>query len=205
MGRPDPGNGAGRDAAIVAGVPAIGASSPVQRASLLPSGPPSPAPIEWLGRIVDWSIVCIGALMAGMIFANVIVHNAFDGDVAWTTELGELLMVWVTFLGGAAATRRGAHMVIGELLERLTGAARRCADAAIQLVVLFTLGLLVWYGIGIAQAGSMSQLTVLGWPMSTQYAALPVASAITMVFVAWDLVQIVQGRNHQERYGNNAE
>ena len=40
----------------------------------------------------------------------------------------------------------------------------------------------------------MSQLTVLGWPMSTQYAALPIASAITMVFVAWDLVQIMQGR-----------
>ena len=25
--------------------------------------------------------------------------------MAWTTELSELLMVWVTFLGGAGATR----------------------------------------------------------------------------------------------------
>ena len=187
-------------APIVAGVPAIDRPT-ANRAPLLPPGPPSPAPIRWLGRIVDWTIVLIGALMASMIFANVIVHNAFDGDVAWTTELGELLMVWVTFLGGAAATRRGAHMVIGEIVGRLTGSARRSADGAIQLVVLFTLGLLVWHGIGIAQAGQMSQLTVLGWPMSAQYAALPVASAIAMVFVAWDLVQIVQGKSSEERYG----
>jgi TRAP-type C4-dicarboxylate transport system permease small subunit len=139
--------------------------------------------------------------MATLVFANVIVHNVFDGDIAWTTEFCELLMVWVTFLGGAAATRRGAHMVVGELIGRLHGAARRCADAGIQLLVLVTLGLLAWYGVGIADAGRMSELTVLGWPMATQYAALPVASVITMVFVLWDLVEILAGRSHAERYG----
>ncbi|MEO5881221.1 MAG: TRAP transporter small permease subunit [Caldimonas sp.] len=170
-------------------------------APLLPSGPPAPWPIAWLGRLVDWAVVVIGATMAAMIFSNVIVHNVFHGDIAWTTELGELLMVWVTFLGAAAATRRGAHMVIGELVGRLHGAARRRADAAIQLVVLAVLGLLAWYGVGIVEAGTMSQLTVLGWPMATQYAALPVASVITMVFVLWDLSQIMRGKSNAERYG----
>jgi TRAP-type C4-dicarboxylate transport system permease small subunit len=75
------------------------------------------------------------------------------------------------------------------------------ADAAIQVVVLVTLGLLFWYGIGIADAGRMSELTVLGWPMATQYAALPIASAVTMVFVGWDLYEILCGRTHEERYG----
>ncbi|MCB1932976.1 MAG: TRAP transporter small permease [Candidatus Accumulibacter sp.] len=170
-------------------------------AGLLPAGPPAPLPIRWLGRAVDWSVVLIGATMAALIFSNVIVHNVFDGDIAWTTEFCELLMVWVTFLGGASATRRGAHMVIGELLDRLAPAPRQLADAAIQVVVLITLGLLVWYGIGIADAGRLSVLTVLGWPMATQYAALPVASSITMVFVAWDLVEILRGRPREERYG----
>ncbi|MBE2259945.1 MAG: TRAP transporter small permease [Rhodobacteraceae bacterium] len=170
-------------------------------ARLLPAGPPAPLPIRWLGRLVDWSVVLIGAAMATLVSANVIVHNVFHGDIAWTTELCELLMVWVTFLGGASATRRGAHMVIGELLDRLAPPSRRFADAAIQVLVLLTLGLLVWYGIGIAEAGLMSQLTVLGWPIATQYAALPIASAITMVFVAWDIVEILRGRPHDERYG----
>jgi TRAP-type C4-dicarboxylate transport system permease small subunit len=170
-------------------------------ATLLPVGTPAPAPITWLARIVDWSIVLIGGMMATLVFANVILHNVFKGDIAWTTEFCELLMVWVTFLGGAAATRRGAHMVVGELVGCLSGLARRYADAAIQVVVLVTLGLLVWHGIGIADAGRMSQLTVLGWPMVSQYAALPVASAITMVFVFWDLVEILRGRTHDVRYG----
>ncbi len=137
--------------------------------------------------------------MATLVFANVIVHNVFHGDIAWTTEFGELLMVWVTFLGGASATRRGAHMVVAELIDRLPGATRRIADAAIQLVVLLTLGLLVWYGIGIAEAGLMSELTVLTgrWPRSTRRCRWP--RRITMVFVLWDLSGIARGEPQQRR------
>ena len=171
------------------------------RQPLLPPDPPAPWPIAWLGRAVDWSVLAIGAVMASLVFANVIVHNVFNGDIAWTTEFCELLMVWVTFLGGAAATRRGSHMVINELVNHLKGARRRMAEAAIQVVVFVTLGLLAWYGIGITEAGNFSTLTVLGWPMSTQYVALPVASVITMLFVAWDLVGILRGKSSEERHG----
>jgi TRAP-type C4-dicarboxylate transport system permease small subunit len=179
-----------------------GGDRPVGR--LLPIGPPAPRPIAWLASAVDWSIVAIGATMATLVFANVILH-LLSADIAWTTEFCELLLVWVTFLGAAAATRRGAHMVIGELIGRLPGPARRLADAGIQVVVLVTLGLLVWYGAGIADAGRGSELTVLGWPMAAQYAALPVASVVTMVFVGWDLIEILRGRTHAERYGETPE
>jgi TRAP-type transport system small permease protein len=172
-----------------------------QSRPLLPPGPAVPTPIRCLGWLVDWSVLLIGAIMAALIFINVIVHNFFNGDVAWTTEFCELLMVWATFLGGAAATRRGAHMVVNEAIDRLHGTARRAADAGIQIVVLITLGLLFWYGIGIADAGRLSTLTVLGWPMSTQYTALPVASLITMVFVGWDLTEILRGKSAEQRYG----
>ncbi|HEX2541727.1 MAG TPA: TRAP transporter small permease subunit [Caldimonas sp.] len=171
---------------------------------MLPPGPDAPAPIRWLGRAVDWAIVVMGMAMVTLVFANVLLHNLLQRDLALTTEVGELLMVWVTLLGGAAAARRGAHMTITELIGRLRGGARQLADALIQAGVLLVLGLLTWYGIGIAEAGMMSVLTVLQWPMATQYAALPVASAITMVFVAWDLWGIVRGRSAAERYGERA-
>lgn len=169
--------------------------------ALFPPGPEAPWPIRWLGRLVDLAVVLIGATMASLILLNVVVHNVFHGDIAWTTELSELLMVWVTFLGGAAATRRGGHMTIAELLDHLGPGGRRYVEAAIQLIVLCTLGLLTWYGAGIAQAGMLSVLTVLQIPMATQYAALPVASAITMVFVAWDLFAILRGDSKVQRYG----
>jgi TRAP-type transport system small permease protein len=168
---------------------------------MLPPGPHAPAPIRWLGHAVDWTVVAMGMVMVTLVFTNVLMHNLLQRDLTLTTEVAELLMVWVTLLGGAAAARRGLHMTITELLDRLHGRARRIAEGLIQLGVLLVLALLTWYGIGIAEAGMMSVLTVLQWPMATQYAALPVASAITMVFVAWDLWGIVRGRSRAERYG----
>ena len=73
----------------------------------LPPVPNSPWPIRFLGGLVDWTIVCMGAAMIALVFVNVVTH-LFGRDIAWTTELCELMMVWVTFLGGAAAARRGA-------------------------------------------------------------------------------------------------
>jgi TRAP-type C4-dicarboxylate transport system permease small subunit len=168
--------------------------------TLLPPGPPGPAPIRWLGSIVDWSIVAIGAGMVALVFANVIFHVT-GGDIAWTTELCELLMVWVTFLGGAAAMRRGAHMTITEFIDKLTPGHRRVADAAIQLLSAAMLGLLVWYGMGIVRAGWSNELTVLQIPMAWQYLALPVGAAAMLVFALWDVVQILAGKSRQDRYG----
>ena len=167
---------------------------------MLPAGPPAPAPIRLLGTVVDWAVVIIGATMVTLVFVNVILH-VFGRDLAWVVELSELLMVWVTFLAGASAARRGAHMTITEFLDKLEGRGRGFADALIQLVALGMLGLLVYYGAGLVNASWSNELTVLGIAMAWQYLALPVGSAAALVFVGWDLVQILAGRNMAERFG----
>ena len=140
------------------------------------------------------------ALVIFVVFCNVIVH-VLQRDIAWTTELCEFMMVWATFLGGASLARRGGHMTITEFVDKLSEAKRRQADGAIQVVALAVLVLLVWYGIGIVQANWGNVLTVLDWPMALQYLGLPVGSAAMLVFVAFDLIQILRGRSREERYG----
>ena len=168
--------------------------------SLLPPGPAAPWPIRAFGSLVDWTIVAIGSAMIVLVFLNVLFH-LMGGDIAWTTELCELLMVWVTFLGGAAAARRGAHMTITEFLDKLDSKGRRLADGAIQLLCLGILAMLVWFGAGIVQSTWSNELTVLHVPMGLQYLALPVGAGAMAVFTGWDLLQIVLGRTRDQRYG----
>ena len=166
----------------------------------LPAGPPAPAPIRLFGQLIDWTIVGIGAVMIVLVFLNVVFH-LFGRDIAWTTEFSEFLMVWVTFLGGAAASRRGLHMTITEFVDKLGPGGRRIADAAIQLLCLGVLGLLTWYGMGIVNATWGNELTVLHFPMAVQYLALPVGAAAMAFFTGWDLIEIARGRTRAERYG----
>lgn len=171
--------------------------------TLLPPGPAAPAPLRWLGACVDAAIVVLGAALVVVVFSNVVLH-AFDQDIAWTTEFGELVMVWTTFLGVAAAVQRNAHMAVTELIDLVPEPRPRLwADGLVQLVVAGLLVLLVWKGGVAANAGWGSEMTVLGWPLAVQYLSLPVSSAIALVFVAQDLVQIGRGVPRQRRYALN--
>lgn len=160
---------------------------------------PAPVAIRLLGRLVDWSVIAIGATMATMVFVNVALHLVHL-DLAWVTEFGELLMVWVTFLGGACAAQRGGHMTITEFIDKLAPPRRRWADAAVQALCLVVLGVLARYGWSLVQANWGNQLTVLGWPMAIQYMGMAVGSTLMAAFVGWDLWQILRGVPREHRY-----
>lgn len=166
----------------------------------LPPAPVAPRPLALFGAIVDWSVIAIGATMITLVFFNVLAHIV-QRDLAWVTELAELLMVWVTFLGGACAARRGAHMTITELIDKLDGSAREAADAAVNLAALAVLGTLVWYGSSLVDAGWHNELTVLQIPMAIQYMGMPVGCFAMAVWVAWDLVRILRGESRAQRWG----
>lgn len=164
-----------------------------------PPSAPLPRWLRWLGRVVDASVICIGGALAILIFINVVLH-AMGKDLAWLTELGEFLMVWVTFLGGAAAAQRGAHMSINEFLDKLSEPARRWADAAVQAFTLLVLAVVLVYGVGIVRGSWSTVLTTLEWPMAWQYMPLPLGMALMATFVGWDLLLILRGVPREQRY-----
>jgi TRAP-type C4-dicarboxylate transport system permease small subunit len=159
-------------------------------------------PPTWLrlvGKAVDWSVILIGGSLAMLIFLNVVLH-AFGKDLAWLTELGELMMVWVTFLGGAAAAQRGAHMSINEFLDKLNPVKRRWADAAVQLFTLTLLAIVLFYGIRIVQSSWDNVLTTLEWAMAWQYIPMPLGIGLMALFICWDLLLICRGVPREQRY-----
>lgn len=160
---------------------------------------PAPMWLKVIGKVVDAAVILIGGSLAVLIFINVVLH-AMGKDLAWLTELGELLMVWVTFLGGAAAAQRGAHMSINEFLDKLTDSKRRWADAAVQVFSLVLLGIVLFYGLRIVKGSWDNTLTTLEWPMAWQYIPMPLGIGLMALFVSWDLFQILRGVPRAQRY-----
>lgn len=167
---------------------------------LLPPAPPAPRALAVFGDVIDWSVIGIGATMITLVFFNVLLH-IIQKDLAWVTELAELLMVWVTFLGGACAARRGAQMTITEVIDKLVGRRRDVADAAVNVVTLAVLGSLVWFGASLVVTGWSNELTVLQIPMSVQYLGMPLGCFAMAVWVGWDLLRILRGDSRLQRWG----
>lgn len=173
----------------------------MQRRPLLTPVGPAPWPLRWLGRALDWAVIIIGASMAALVFFNVSLH-LINKDLAWVTELGELLLVWVTFLGGACASQRGLHMSINEFVDKLTPARRAVADAAILAASLLILLVLVRFGWSLVASNWDNQLTVLEWPMAIQYMGMAVGCTLAAIFVAFDLWLTLRGVPREVRYPN---
>ena len=174
-------------------------ASRAKRGPVLPKAPYAPPVLAAFGAMVDWTVVAIGAVMILLVFTNVVLH-VFGKDLAAVTELAELLMVWVTFLSGACAARRGAQMTITEFIDMLGGKARERADAAIDLLAIVMLALLIWYGLNLVTVGWGNELSVLQIPMSFQYLGMPVGVAAIMVWILYDLWLILHGKTRAQRW-----
>lgn len=156
--------------------------------------PDLPRPLALLSVIIDVALALAGAGLAVLVFGNVLSRFIFRWDVAWSGELVTFLLVWGSFVGGAAAIARGAHMRITELVTALPGAARLVLEAVAQLLVLALLVMVVWQGIEICIRTWEQETSVLYWPQGLLYAGMPVGAALGVPFLVWDLVLLARGR-----------
>ena len=70
-------------------------------------------------RALEIVIVACLALMAVLVFGNVVLRYAFDSGIAVSEELSRLLFVWLIFLGAFMASVQRAHIGLDALVERL--------------------------------------------------------------------------------------
>jgi TRAP-type transport system small permease protein len=154
---------------------------------------PEPLGLRVVGDAIDLAVVALAVVLLVVMFANVAARLALDSDIAWNTELGEFVLLWATFLGGAAAARRGAHMRITEFLEKMPPRLAAATEFATHLGTAALLALLVWYGAIIAGSTMEQEMTVLHWPIGVQYLAMPVGSALALLFVLRELVLLARG------------
>lgn len=135
------------------------------------------------GRALDWFLVLGGGGLTVVVMANVIARYVFNLSLAWVNEMGEFVLLWLTFLGGARAIQLGAHLSITELvdaagpgLKRLLGWIAEATAAAVLLAFL------VW-GTALSRQMMGQTLSVTYIPMGLAYASMPAGAALGLLFI----------------------
>jgi TRAP-type C4-dicarboxylate transport system permease small subunit len=142
---------------------------------------------DGLAWVEDVFLALATALMAILLFANVLLRYVFRSPFAWLEEGVVAVFVWLVFIGVSAAFRSHQHLRIDVLVRYLS---RGLAAAVGSLAVLLTFGLLlllVKIGYDYALFVSGNRTPVLGISAAWLYVGLPLGMAMSLVHVVRQL------------------
>lgn len=103
-------------------------------------------------------------------------------SLVWTEELGRHLMIWMVFLASTVIYRRGQHIKIDLLGERLPRLARLLVGLLVTLVLAYFFYLMVRYGWELTTRTMNQRSSAMRYPMGYAYASLPVGGALLLLY-----------------------
>lgn len=139
-------------------------------------------------RALEISIVIGLALMAVLVFGNVVLRYAFDSGIAQSEELARLLFVWLIFLGGILASAQRVHIGFHSLVEHLPAPGRKLLVVLTGVLMLSACAMFVVGGWQQVQINLGNSYPVLGISYAWLYAAAIVfglGMVVTIVHNIW--------------------
>ncbi|WP_203553577.1 TRAP transporter small permease [Bacillus sp. B15-48] len=141
------------------------------------------------------------AIMAIVIFTQVILRFFFGGAFNWAEELSRYLMVWSIFLGAAVALRTQSLIALEFVAEKLSTPLKR------KLKIFVFLGAITFFIIlfvmGIQMMGNVQfqKSPALQISMSIPYLGIPVGSAALLLNAVAVLFELILNKTPQESEG----
>ena len=118
------------------------------------------------------------AVMATLVFVNVVTRYVFNFSIIWAEEVSQYLMIWIAYLGAGLGLREGRHVAVEMLQDRLpTALGRRLRMAVGGLVVLF-LGVVTVLGFQFAIFVWSQETPVLNISLGIPSLAIPIGTLL---------------------------
>jgi len=139
--------------------------------------------MEWLYiaciLIAGLSMVLMTVFIPYGVFMRYVVNSA----ASWPEPASILMMIWFSFVGGAAAYRANAHIAVGTLLNMVNDQNRRrierFGDVGMGIIGVFMVkwGTQLVYAVWDNRVAEFPEISV-----GASYIPIPVAGVITLLF-----------------------
>jgi TRAP-type C4-dicarboxylate transport system permease small subunit len=127
------------------------------------------AVLKCIDRVFFWLAVLTLGGMVVAIFVQVIFRYIIHAPLAWSEELARFLFIWMTFVGGYVAARRGQHIGVEIIQNMLPKIAKKAVGVLANLISAVFFCVVAYYCISIWDRLSMQHAAALKLPMSFVY------------------------------------
>lgn len=127
-------------------------------------------------------------LISAILFHSVVMRYLFNNPVTWSEDAAKILLVWMTLLGAPGGLRKGAHVSIDLIVEKLPHVLSQLLRLVSLLAVIYVSWMIVRHGWLFALQGMRRIVPSLEWlPFGFAYLALPVGYGL-MILVCVELI-----------------
>jgi C4-dicarboxylate transporter DctQ subunit len=138
-------------------------------------------------RAVAWiEDVAVGVIILAatyVLFQGVVLRYVFNFAFPWTEEVVRYSIVWLVFLGGSIAARRGGHIAMDIAVAYLPPRAKLALMGVAAAIACFFSLVMTYYGALLTWSiWSYQQLSPAAEiPMALPFAAIPVGCALMSI------------------------
>jgi TRAP-type transport system small permease protein len=148
-------------------------------------------------RLNRWVVIALMAVMAVLVFANVVSRYLFNYSMIWVEELTRYMMVWVGFIGSGLVLRFGAHVAVDVFQDLLPARAAQTLRASIVVILAATFATMTWLGFRYVAFAWDQETPVLNWNFGIVYLAIPIGSLLMLAHLLLIARQYVTARTYQ--------
>jgi TRAP-type C4-dicarboxylate transport system permease small subunit len=153
-----------------------------------------------VNRIAETALLVIISVMACVVFVEVLFRYALMLPLFWTEEFARYCLVWSSLLGAGVALKRGEHIAVTFLVDRIPGGMRPQAALLVSIFVALFLIAILWGGVHLVLLTRHQLSPAMRIPMAWPYLAIPISSLIMLIheltFMQKRLRSIVLDRGH---------
>lgn len=136
-------------------------------------------------------------IMASLVFVvlwGVATRYFYGNQAKFTDEMARMLLIWLTFFGGALAFAGKSHIGLDYLLSKFEPSARRLASImALLISMFFSVAILTMGGISLVFTSYESQNYLVSVPIAMWciYLCVPMSGIFSTMFLFEDFLNLI--------------
>ena len=145
-------------------------------------------------------LVILLLVMVVLIFVQVVMRYCFNSSLSWSEELARILFIWVSWIGISLGQKKGEHIKITMVTDKLKGNAKKAILVLSDICTLAILGILCVKGTEVVMhiMGLGRAMPATGCPKWIVYSAVPLSCMLMAIRVIKDLVITLKDKQQQE-------
>ncbi|GGE45801.1 ABC transporter permease [Primorskyibacter flagellatus] len=140
-------------------------------------------------------MVSLIAIFGWLVFGRYVLNDT----PTWVEQAALVLVVWITFLGGAAGVWNKAHLSIDFVREMMPPRVRIPLRWIAVIGVLIFGAYLAWYGWDLAEKTWRRRIPMLAIAEGWRAVPMAICGALTVLFSLYHMAALIRGEDPTER------